>query len=249
MGGKLEEIRRLREKMAEGQLSAEEADQERVTVKSRIIGTLIKDARLSAGRKSADMAAIIGVTESEYVSFESGDTMPSLPQLEMLAYFCNVPLSHFWSGDTLAVQRHEDDIRSRVSDLIMLRERIIGVQFRQLRERAGMSVDEVAERSGFAADKIKSIETGQSSMPVTDLEALIHTIKASLDDMVEGHGPIGGWLQSRDDYEGFTELPQELRNFILKPINRSYLDLAMRLSNMEVGKLRTIAESILDITL
>jgi hypothetical protein len=40
-----------------------------------------------------------------------------------------------------------------------------------------------------------------------------------------------------------------MRQFILRPINRSYLELAMELSDMEVDKLRTIAESILDITL
>jgi hypothetical protein len=39
-----------------------------------------------------------------------------------------------------------------------------------------------------------------------------------------------------------------MRAFILRPINRSYLDLAIRLSEMKVDELRNIAESILEIT-
>ena len=44
------------------------------------------------------------------------------------------------------------------------------------------------------------------------------------------------------------ELPEDVREFILRPINRSYLDLAIRLSGLSVERLRGIAEGILDIT-
>jgi len=46
----------------------------------------------------------------------------------------------------------------------------------------------------------------------------------------------------------FNELPAELVDFINKPINRPYLELAKKLSEMSVDKLRNIAESLLEIT-
>jgi hypothetical protein len=70
----------------------------------------------------------------------------------------------------------------------------------------------------------------------------------SLDDLVDSRGPIGNWLQAQQDFEKFAQLPADMREFVLKPINRSYLELAVRLSEMKVEQLRGIAEGILEIT-
>jgi transcriptional regulator with XRE-family HTH domain len=249
MGRNLDEIRRLRERVSGPAISAEEATAERLAVKNRIIGVLLNDARRGSARSVQDCAALLSLTEDEYLAFEQGLTSPTLPQLEILAYYFNVPISHFWAGDTLAVKRQEDMIKERVPDVLMLRQQIIGVQMRQLREDAEMSVEQVAEASGIATEDIQALETGQIALSLSELELLAYTVKSNLDTLIDPHGPVGGWLQAQEDFEAFSELPAEMRQFILKRINRSYLELAMRLSDMEVTKLRTIAESILDITL
>jgi hypothetical protein len=48
--------------------------------------------------------------------------------------------------------------------------------------------------------------------------------------------------------QDFLQLPPELQNFVCKPVNRPYLELAMKLSGMSTDKLRSVAEDILDIT-
>jgi hypothetical protein len=40
-----------------------------------------------------------------------------------------------------------------------------------------------------------------------------------------------------------------LQSFVSQPINRPYIELAQRLSEMPTAKLRTIAEGLLEITL
>jgi hypothetical protein len=47
----------------------------------------------------------------------------------------------------------------------------------------------------------------------------------------------------------FLDMPVELQNFVCQPINRPYLDLARKLSDMSTNKLRSVAEDLLDITL
>ena len=47
----------------------------------------------------------------------------------------------------------------------------------------------------------------------------------------------------------FIELPIELQEFILKPVNQPYLEIAQKLSRMSVDKMRDVAEGLLDITL
>jgi hypothetical protein len=49
--------------------------------------------------------------------------------------------------------------------------------------------------------------------------------------------------------QNFAELSPELQDFLSKPINRPYLELAQRLSEMDVEKLRAVAEGLLEITL
>ena len=49
--------------------------------------------------------------------------------------------------------------------------------------------------------------------------------------------------------EDFTDLPLEMQAFISKPINMPYLELAQRLSEMSVDRLRGVAEGLLEITL
>ena len=47
----------------------------------------------------------------------------------------------------------------------------------------------------------------------------------------------------------FLDLPKELQAFVCQPVNRPYLELAMKLSSMSTDKLRSVAEGLLDITL
>jgi hypothetical protein len=47
----------------------------------------------------------------------------------------------------------------------------------------------------------------------------------------------------------FLDMPVELQNFVCQPVNRPYLDLARKLSEMSTDKLRSVAEDLLDITL
>jgi hypothetical protein len=48
--------------------------------------------------------------------------------------------------------------------------------------------------------------------------------------------------------DDFLELSPELQAFVSKPINRPYLELAQRLSEMSVDKLRSVGEGNLEVT-
>jgi transcriptional regulator with XRE-family HTH domain len=166
----------------------------------------------------------------------------------VLSYYFKVPIGHFWGTETLSAKRGEEDLNERVPELLMLRQRIIGVRLRKLREDAGLTIAQVAERSEVDAGQIEQAERGQTALPVSQLETVVRAAQGRMDDLVDGHGMVGNWLQSQEQFEEFLRLSPELRDFVLKPVNQSYLDLAVRLSKMKVDELRSIAESILEIT-
>jgi hypothetical protein len=70
----------------------------------------------------------------------------------------------------------------------------------------------------------------------------------TLDAFVDHDSEVGLWHQLHAEFEQFKDLPGDLRSFVLRPINRSYLELAMKLAEMPAGQLRSIAEGILEIT-
>lgn len=222
--------------------------QEMLEVKNRILGVLISDARKAAGRSVSDCASLLGLSDDAYEAFEKGHDGPSLPQLEVLAYVFNVPIEHFWGADTLSAQHREENIKNEVPELLLLRQKVVGVKLRQLRDKAGLSIKDLADKVNMVEGDIAAIENGSKVVPVNELEIITRAINASLRELSDGYGPVGNWLQAKEDFDAFLELPQELRTFLLKPINRSYLDIARRLSEMDVSSLRSVGESILEIT-
>ena len=221
---------------------------EKLLLKNRILGLLLRDARQQAGRSISDCAATLGIDDSAYLVFEAGQEAPTLPQLEVMAYFFNVPISHFWGQETLAQSRSEARIRERVPEVLMLRQKIVGARLRQLREKMGVSIAQIADQCGQTEGLLQAVEHGSETLPLNELEAVAQALGVRLEDLIDEHGPIGSWLHVQEEYDRFGDLSPEVRDFVLKPINRSYIELAMRLSEMETDRLRGIAESILEIT-
>ena len=222
--------------------------QELLTVRKRILGVLLRDARETSGHSLEESADLLGLSVADYTRFETGEHTPTLPELEVLSYFFNIPIKHFWGTQTLTESQEDRNIKERVPELKMLRQKVIGAQIRQLRDKAGVTQAEVAQKANLSVGQIELVERGMLELPVTVLEQVASAIQASIDDLIDGHGTVGNWLQAQDQFDSFAELPPEIRAFIIRPINRSYLELAVRLSNMKVDQLRGIAESILEIT-
>jgi hypothetical protein len=67
-------------------------------------------------------------------------------------------------------------------------------------------------------------------------------------DFFDQHGMVGVWANEQRNVQSYLALSPELQTFVSKPVNRPYLVLAQRLSEMSVEKLRAVAEGLLEIT-
>ena len=218
------------------------------TVRSKIVGVLIKDARQVRGLSEEACATAAGCTPEALAAFELGQSSPSLPELEMLAYALDVPLSYFW-GDTVLSQRPAPKRAALpAAEVAALRQRIIGALLRQARQSARLELADVAQGVGLAPARLSAYELGQSPIPLPELEALAARLGVPMDYFLEEQGPVGEWDNTRRAFERFSQLPPELREFVSRPINESYLRLAQRLSQLPAGELRGIAASLLEIT-
>ena len=218
-----------------------------ITIRTKKLGVLIRDARLAARRSVQECAEAIGVRKSIFRAYEEGLRSPSLPELEILVYYLDLPIEHFWNSQS----RSESISRSEkidLSKLLLVRQRKIGALLRQERMKSSISIRTLANETGIASSRIKTFELGERAIPLPELELLIRTLGGRIETFFDRHGPVGQWMISEEAVQQFLEMPMELREFVAMPVNRPYLQLAMKLSNMSRDKLRSVAEDLLDIT-
>jgi transcriptional regulator with XRE-family HTH domain len=219
-----------------------------ITIRTKKLGVLIRDARLAARRSAQECAEAIGIRKSIFRAYEEGLRSPSLPELEVLVYYLDLPIDHFWNKEA----RSETVSRSEnldLSKLLAVRQRKIGALLRQERMKSSISIRNLAHETGIASSRIKAFELGERPIPLPELEVLVRTLGGRIESFFDRHGPVGQWMISEEAVQQFLEMPMELREFVAMPVNRPYLQLAMKLSNMSRDKLRSVAEDLLDITL
>ena len=218
-----------------------------ITIRTKTLGVLIRDARLAARRSVQDCAQAIGIRPSVFRAYEDGLKAPSLPELEMLVYYLDLPMDHFWSREIKSASASRN-ARLDLSKLLAVRQRKVGALLRQDRMKASISIRNLANETGIASSRIKAYELGERAIPLPELEVLVRTLGGRIESFFDQHGPVGQWLLSEDTVKQFLEMPMQLREFVAMPVNRPYLELAMKLSNMSRDKLRSVAEDLLDIT-
>lgn len=217
---------------------------ERSSMRAKILGVLIHDARRHAGRSAAQCAGALNLSPEEFQEAEQGKRVLSLPELEVLAIYLGVPMAHFWGTQTLA-----ESPEPNYGDVLALRQRIVGGLLKQARLDAGRSQEELAEQIEVDMETIEAYERGQREIPFLHLETLAHYLGVSMDYFVDDErGPLGKHEAQQQMNRHFQELPDEVKAFVSRPVNIGYLQTAMRLSEMDAEKLRNIAAGILEIT-
>lgn len=219
-----------------------------ITIREKKLGLLIRDARVAERRTIKECADAIGIKAGLFRAYEEGRRAPSLPELEALVYFLKISIFQFWGNETISDAPppiEADD----VVKLIGIRQRMIGALIRQERMNKNISVRQIATDTGISQSRLKTYELGEKPISVPELELILSVIGSPMESLFDQSGPVGQWLNNQRALQKFNDLPDDIQNFVCQPVNRPYLDLAMKLSNMSREKLRSVAEGLLDITL
>jgi transcriptional regulator with XRE-family HTH domain len=219
-----------------------------ITLRTKKLGVLMRDARLAARRSPDECARAMGVTKGVLRAYEEGRRAPSLPELEILAYYLKLPIDHFWARASMSGEAAPDESPD-LPQLVQLRQRMIGARLRQERNNASLSIKSLTQETGIPGARIKAYELGERAIPLPELESLLAALSSRIETFFDQGGPIGQWMVSQKSTQQFLELPRELQAFVCQPVNRPYVELAVKLSGMSSEKLRSVAEGLLDITL
>ena len=221
-------------------------DRPTLILRTKMLGAMLRDARLKANKSLKEVASLIGSTSGSVSSYEHGRKGISLPELELFAYHLDIPLEHFITGSAIHTgQKTEFDPTTMVS----LRQRMVGALLRKQRTEAEMSIRALADAAGLPSKRLSAYERGERPIPLPELERLLEILGQSLDEYFDREGPVGEWASNKQAYVNLLQLPSDLREFLSTPENQSYLRVAKHISELSVEKLRALAESLLDLTL
>ena len=216
-------------------------------IRAKKLGVLMRDARIKSGNSSEECAQAMGISVDELNAVDFGERPPTLPELELFAYYLNIPLEHFWGSETLAKQ--DGDKSLNPAEISKVRQLAIGELIKNGRNAANLTLDELSQKSGIATLNLEAYEKGELPIPIPELENVALVLDSSIAKFEDQQGPVGSWFVEQKHIREFQKLPADLQEFVSRPINRPYLELAVRLSEMKADKLRALGEGLLEITL
>ena len=219
-----------------------------VTIRQKKLGVLLRDARIASGKYKKDCGDAIGVSSSSITSIEQGRRSPSLPELERLSYFLQIPLSHFWEEDIRSEEPLLESDASPEADLA-IRDHVIGRFLRKTRENLDLTYKEVKEQTGITAGRMRRFEEGETPIPLPELELLCQLYELDPMELVPNNTPEGRWILEQRAISSIQHLSPELKQFIARPINQPYLELAYKISTLSNDRMRQIAEALLEIAI
>ncbi len=223
-------------------------DPRSIALRGRKLGVLLRNARQVAQKDITEAAHYLGISPEKMTAYELGEESPSLPHLEALAELYGVPITHFW-GSSLISPEPSSLSAQQVEILSQIRQRVIGTLLRKSRQEKGLEVEDVAEQVGIFPEQLERYELGEEAIPLPTLEALALVLQIKMDAFWDRKRVMKSGVVVDQDWQMFEALPEELKSFVCKPVNRPYIELAQRLSEMSVEKLRAVAEGLLEITL
>ncbi len=219
-----------------------------ISIRNRIIGILVKRARLKAVKSQRECAGFLGCSPSAFSQYEQGRRGLSLPQLEALAHFFEVPVASLWDDGYVPPEELPAEPLP-LAQMLLLRQKILAVHFHQCRLAAGLTQRDIGQLLGCSTYMVSQYERGLRDIPLAELEIAAEHCGRSLADFSDDQTiPLGQAEQERLMLARLNELPDDLRDFLLNPTNTLYLRIAIFLSSMKADSLRQIAEIILDIT-
>ena len=192
-------------------------------IRNRMLGIQIKKNRYQQNQTVEQLAQLCEIPTSDLEFYETGQTPIPLPIFLKISEVLHLPYERAQSPESITADKIEEPPVVQPDEIPVQPEP----------EPAMDNESDLVELPIMESD---ALPLSQAPEPVLINETI----------------PVepGENLQSPQSItEQFPGISEELREFITKPVNVPYLELAMKLSQMDAKKLRDIAESLLEITL
>jgi len=190
----------------------------------------IKTARVKSKRSLKSCADELNIHLKRFAAYESGAMIPSLPEIELLAYYLKTPVLNILSEQEDISPFYTSNLTGeKAGSLLHLRHKMIGAKLRQLREEKQISPSQLADQAGFLIEDLESFELGQTPIRLSILLRMLKVLDCSLQDIIDKTSPIGKWHQNAFSLKLFFQLPQNMQSALLHSEDQKYLEFIQKL--------------------
>jgi len=210
---------------------------EATVLRWKILGVLLRSARVHAGLTLADCAGALGISARRMSEYERGKRGISLPELEILARLLRRPLAYFLIPPPRIEEPPND---SSPAVWIASRRAQIGRQIREMRRAANMSQKALAGQLGVSVRRLSAYERGMRDIPLLELETIAEILGLSV-------GQFAAPQENEESLYSLSHLPDELIGFVVEPGSVPYLRMAAALSQLspeELGHIGKVFSSV-----
>ena len=211
------------------------------------LGIIIKNSRELRKRTVAECAEVMGKEPEVFSAYEAGTLSPALPELEILAYYLELPIYHFFNSvlqEDKPVFENQDDMKQ----FLLVRDKVISTRLKTYREQKNIAINKMIANTSLNEEQYQRFEEGLDPIPLTNLQSFMYPLGCSLKEFLCEGGKIGAKYTEEKAQQTLEEIPAEVQKFLTNPSNEPYLRLAMHLSTLSAERLRNIAEGLLEIT-
>ena len=207
-------------------------------LRGRILGVLMRQARLAAERTGEDCARYLSVDAETIEAWELGISVPSLPHLEMLAGFFKLPIAD-------ETENASDPLPPGNDEYWRLRQRIVGALLQSGRKAQDLSAEDLSAKTGLDAKLLGKYEYGEAAIPVHHLTILAEAVHLDLSYFADAKG-INRQNMSSTAHEASpaTDEDADLVEFAADRRNRAFIRLAMAFRDIDREELDRIASAL-----
>ena len=200
-------------------------------------------ARELRGKSIKESSQLLGLPSSKLRNYEKGKYVPSLPEIESLSYFYNVPLAAIFNPELLDQYVNNPD-SDQLQSLIKIRTQFIATNLQISREKSGKSAKQISVETSISTSKLRKYENGDSEIPLDDLTKITGSLDLDIEELLDSQSPIGLWQKDQKQMRAFTQLPEEIQSFALAKDNQPFLSFTKKVKAIGVENLEKLADVI-----
>ena len=203
----------------------------------------LKLARELSGKSIKESSQLLGLPTSKLRNYEEGKYIPSLPEIESLSFFYNIPLAAIFEPDMIPQFINDPNI-DQLKNLLKIRSQFIATHLQINREKSGKSYKQISKETSISTSRLKKFENGENDIPLDELEKFASSIGLKIEDVLDKESPIGHWQTSQKQTQAFTQLPEEIQVFALSKDNQPFISFINKVKVIGIENLAKLSDSI-----
>jgi len=186
---------------------------------------------------------LLGIPASRLRNYEEGKYVPTLPEIEALAFIYGLPLAALFDPREIDHLIHEPDA-SKLQQLIRIRGHIISTRLQIAFDQSGKALREITKETGLSAARIRKYLNNALEMPYDDLCTLSAALGVDTHSQFDTESSIGRWQALQSRMARFCRLPEDIQDEVIAEDRTDLLRAASQLMDLDRQSLRALADAL-----